>query len=105
MKKLIAVVFSLLIAVAMSGCGKISLQHIIMINKSANPYTVYLDGASNGTIRPYEEKSFDVSKGYHTVRVVQQSGYVIYPTDETYYFNVKVGEDYRQNFPDDPYGK
>ncbi len=99
MKKLLAITFALFLAVAMSGCGKISLQRIIMINNSEDPYTMYLDGTQEGTIRPYEEKTINVKKGYHTVRVVQQSGYLLYPTDETYYFNVEFGNDYKQNFP------
>ena len=99
MKKLLAITFALFLAVAMSGCEKISLQHIVMINTTEDPYTVYLDGTQKGTIRAFEKKSFDVNKGYHTVRVVQQSGYILYPTDETYYFNVEFGNDYNQNFP------
>ncbi len=71
----------------LSGAGSIYIR-----NTSSNPYRVYLDGAemfemSGGTIRSLS----DIKTGSYRIRVLQLSGYAIYPTDKSYNVTVTCG--------------
>ncbi len=46
-----------------------------------NPYTVFVDGINKGTCYGHSTFLVTISAGTHTLRVLQQSGYLIYPTD------------------------
>jgi hypothetical protein len=50
-------------------------------NQSYNPYYIYFDGQSVGTVpaRSGYDKT-DAKEGIHSVKAVQVSGYVLYPT-------------------------
>lgn len=70
------------------------------INNSSNPYNVYVNGAlqftqSGGTSHTIT----NVSPGYYTIRVLQQSGYIVYPTDETFNGNVTAGNTLIISYP------
>lgn len=60
-------------------------------NNSSNPYTIYINEAYKGVLQGKERASVDVSKGI--VRVVQRSGYVLYPTEENYVKNINCAEE------------
>lgn len=88
MKKLIA---ALLLSTVLFSCtkgenaGKPSATEGIIryTNNSTNPYDIYLDGSSVGSIdgKKYFEKKVNV--GTHTVKAIQAAGYVLYPTERT----------------------
>ena len=63
---------------------------IKVVNNSSNPYEIYIDGiVYNTSLQGNYSQSFTYETvGTHTVRVVQLSGYLVYPTDET--FNVTI---------------
>lgn len=54
-------------------------------NTNSDPYTIYLDGTSVGTLDGGETShGFDVvPKDLHELRAEQNSGYLFYPTVET----------------------
>lgn len=74
---------------------------IQIVSTSTNPYEVFLDGnvifssVAGGSTHYINE----VPAGSHTVRVLQLSGYVISPTDETFTANVTCGNFTTVTFP------
>ncbi len=70
-------------------------------NESTNPYKVYLDGSVliermlGGTSATYDY----VPTESYTVRVVQLSGYILYPTDKTYTKTLYCGGTLYFDFP------
>ena len=104
MKKLIAV---LVVSIALFSCTKgenagkpSSTEGIIRYtNNSTNPYNIYLDGGSVGSIdgKKYFEKK--VSIGTHTVKAIQASGYVLYPTERTATITLTSKEEKEFVFP------
>lgn len=61
-----------------SGTGTIQIAH-----DSTNPYDVYIDGEWVGKLSSKGVFRFSVTTGNHQVRVVQSSGYLMYPTQGT----------------------
>jgi len=53
-------------------------------NLSTNPYNVYVNGSLWITLDGGYHIDYAVMPGTYTVRVIQQSGYISYPTDKTY---------------------
>lgn len=100
MKKVLTLLVVFCLAFVLGGCEKVGFQKIVLTNKTEDTYTVILDEVNEGVIRAYERRTFNVEKGYHTVRVIQKNGYILYPTDETYYFNVGFGEEVYKSFPE-----
>lgn len=69
-------------------------------NTSNNPYTVYVDGTSHGTVSGNTSADVsNVSVGTHGLEVIQQSGYLFSPTDQTYSVQVIAGETSQCTFP------
>lgn len=71
------------------------------INGSTNPYNVYVNGtlaitnmAGGSTMYIYA-----VTPGSYTLRVIQQSGYVLTPTDKSYTGTVTCGSMLTTTFP------
>jgi hypothetical protein len=51
----------------------------------ADPYKVYIDGMFKGRVVAYGLADFsNVSSGSRTIKLVQESGYILYPTEYTY---------------------
>lgn len=80
-------------------------SHIRLMSTSENPYTIYIDGAEVGSIGGGGVRTFPVTPGNHSVRVLQESGYVFYATDETYNVTCTAGGTISQEFPEDSWGK
>ncbi len=71
-----------------------------MISTSANPYALYINGTfvenlAGGVTKYYN----NIATGTLTVRVLQLSGYVITPTDETFYPSISCGNTSSIVFP------
>ena len=71
------------------------------ISNSTNPYKIYLDGniifsSFPGGATDYE---YFVPTGFHTIRVLQLSGYLLAPTDKTYTGTVTCGANLVTTFP------
>ena len=81
--------------VIMSGTGNIQLE-----STSDNPYQVYVNG-----IPTFEMKGGTTRKiqfmptGSYSIRVLQLSGYLLYPTDETYSVVLNCGKTKEIIFP------
>ena len=79
----------------LSSTGTILLQ-----NTSTNPYTIFIDGEEildlNGKTSQY---IYYVASGSHSIRVLQKSGYAVYPTDETYTGTITCGATLSVTFP------
>ncbi len=82
--------------IILSSEGKIQL-----VSTSVNPYEVFIDGivqyssVDGGSTHTVSE----VPVGNHTVRVLQLSGYLISPTDESFTANVSCGNITTVTFP------
>lgn len=55
---------------------------------SNNPYKLWVDGTSQGTVNGKSYKIANLIEGYHTWNVEQESGYVLYPTTKEGTFNL-----------------
>lgn len=110
MKRFIYIVLALMIVASVSckkettypgggGTTAPTTGKIQFINNSSNPYELYIDGASQGVLAGSKYVYFTVKFGTHTCRVLQQSGYVLYPTDKSYTADVYNGHDAVVSFP------
>ena len=72
---------------------------IEFVNTSSNPYTVSVSGFGSFTLlgNHYVEKDYE--KGAYIVEVTQQTGYIFYPTEETYHVTVTSGHRSVCSFP------
>ncbi len=78
-----------------SSTGTIKLTSL-----SNNPYKIYLNGTYVGDIEAKQTKSFYYREtGSYSIRVVQKSGYAVYPTDETYTGTLECGVTLNGSFP------
>lgn len=70
-------------------------------NKSNNPYSVFINGIAafdmNG--KSTHTLSYQPTGGY-SIKVVQKSGYVLYPTEEIYSFTLSCGQTSIIAFPE-----
>jgi len=81
--------------VIMSGTGNVRLE-----STSTNPYQVYINGVpvfemSGGSTR----EIYFMPIGSYSIRILQLSGYLIYPTDETYTVILGCGHTKEVIFP------
>lgn len=88
-----------------SGSSSSNRATLYLSNRSDNPYKFYFDDVYQATIPGDTYRVYTVSPGYHAIRVVQYSGYIFYPTDETYTFTAVAGGVYTCVFPEDSFGK
>ena len=71
---------------AFSSCKKEELPPICetstlrLTNISANPYTYFLNGAYQATIKGNTFLEFEIKEGKQTIKLVQESGYLLFPT-------------------------
>ena len=84
-----------LVNVVISGTGTLKF-----ISNSSYPYSVYINGTyafdMNGGTTHYEDFR---ATGYYTIRVLQVSGYISYPTDETFTGTLGCGATLTTIFP------
>ena len=95
MKKNLFIICALLCCVLM-GCSNSSIQtgRIQFINNHSDPYKVVVKG--NTSLQFVQSANTNVYKvvevGYYNVKVTQQSGYILYPTEKEYNFYVKENQ-------------
>ncbi|MBQ9435628.1 MAG: PKD domain-containing protein [Bacteroidales bacterium] len=75
-------------------------SHIRMTNISSNPYRIYIDGENQGSLSGGYYQDFKVSPGNHRVRILQISGYLLYPTDESYTISCVAEKIVVKKFPE-----
>ena len=81
--------------IVLSGTGNVVLNNI-----SSNPYSVYLNGTYAFDMNGGTSKNLNyLPIGNFTIRVLQLSGYILYPTDKTYNLNIDCGNTITTNFP------
>ena len=82
-----------------SGSSYICKGTIQFINNSTNPYTVSVSGYGSFTLQGnhYIKKQYD--KGSYIVNVKQNSGYLFYPTEESYTVRLGCEEEAVVSFP------
>ena len=77
-----------------------SIGTIKFINNSTNPYRIFINGVANydmsGGSTTYR---YNVLTGAYVIRVLQLSGYVFTPTDETFNGSVSCGNTLSISFP------
>lgn len=70
-------------------CETSNLGYIDIVNNSSYPYTVYIDGKIEGVLDGHKYwNDHEVFSGDHSIRYVQNSGYILYATDRTESVNV-----------------
>lgn len=77
----------------------VSTGYIKIISGSSNPYSLYVNSEYKGTISGNSSQTIEVAawKSY-SVRVLQNSGYVVYPSEYTHTFKVDAGYIYSWTF-------
>ena len=73
-------------------------SQIKLINQSSYPFSVSIDGVSQGTISGGTYKFYDVNPGTHKVYVEQKSGYTLWPTTRNYSLTCYAGYYISQSF-------
>ncbi len=76
-----------------------TIGFIDFINTSTNPYYIYIGGVYKNTIAGKTYILYSISAGSYSCEVKQQSGYVLYPTDETFTATVTTGNTFTITFP------
>ncbi len=70
------------------------------VNNSANPYSIYINGALAGTVAGNSiGQIINKPIGSYSIRVLQNSGYLISPTDETVNGTLTCGATLTITFP------
>jgi len=73
---------------------------IKVVSNSDNPYTLYINGANKGTIAGNSSQTVTVDAWHsYNVRVLQQSGYVLYPSEYTWTVEVDANYIYTKTYP------
>lgn len=97
MKKSVPIMLGIFMLIAAFSCKKETVAPpepkgiISLVNNSQNPYDVYVNGALVVNDMPGNSwKDITKPTGTYSVRVVQVSGYLVYPTDLT--FDGSLGE-------------
>ena len=82
------------------GGGVLCQGTIRFVNNSSNPYTVSVSGYGSFVLpgNKWTEKKYD--KGSYVIQFKQNSGYLFYPTEETYTVRLGCGENATCSFPE-----
>lgn len=101
-----------------SGCTKVDDEETLgsyftngagflkMVSQSDNPYEIYIDDVLQGSIQGHGSKTYSLTAGEeHVIKVRQATGYLLYPTIESYNITLAVGQTYTKNFPVSSLGK
>lgn len=81
--------------------GEVLCQGTIrFVNNSTNPYTVSVSGYGSFVLQgnKWIDKKYD--KGSYVIQVKQNSGYLFYPTEETYTVRLGCGDNATCSFPE-----
>ncbi|OAV74952.1 hypothetical protein Barb7_01480 [Bacteroidales bacterium Barb7] len=65
-------------------CEKNNTGTIILKNTDSDPFTVYVDEINKGTIQGNQTIRLTVPAGTHSVRVVERSGWILYPQETSF---------------------
>lgn len=77
-----------------------STGRLSFINTSSYPYDIYVNDVIKITDMPGETNDFGIfPTGSYTIKVVQKSGYLLYPTIKTYTRNLLCGGNSITTFP------
>lgn len=72
---------------------------IIITNNSSNPYEIYINSTDIGALNGGYYITESLTPGYYEIKVVQNSGYVFYPTVKEYDITATSGNTYNIVFP------
>ena len=73
---------------------------LIINNTSTNPYDVYINNVLQvASMAGGTSKQFSAPVGAYIIRVLQKSGYLVFPTDKTYNVNLTCGGTVTTTFP------
>lgn len=64
-------------------CQKNNTGQIVFDNYSSNPYDCYVNNIYKGRVSGYGFLSVTITSGYYSLRTLQVSGYVLYPSEFT----------------------
>jgi hypothetical protein len=85
---------------SMSDCERYRTATVIFNNWSKDPYDCYIDGVYKGRVAGYGEKYvYSVPAGYHSFKVVQASGYILYASEYTTSGTLSACGNYTIEFP------
>jgi Carboxypeptidase regulatory-like domain len=76
-----------------------NLGTVEYVNTSSDPYTIYLDGNEIEIMGGDSTLQFQTNAGYHTLNVIQQSGYATSPINETITGTMGCGDTLKFTFP------
>lgn len=107
MKKICIVFVLAALVCCFSGCNpeEIKTSCIEMVNTSNNAYKIYIDDVEKGYITGQNYEQYLVTPKTHKVKVVQQDGYALWPTTETYLLDCEIGCTTTKEFPESSLGK
>ena len=60
-------------------------------NTTSDPYLIYIDGVLKETLAANDLNDYPLLAGSHPIRVVQESGYILTPTEYNYTSNITCG--------------
>lgn len=80
-------------------CEKNNTGTLKFENISSNPYRIYVNDILIGSIYSKSEKSFTHLAGYCKIEVVQESGYLLYPTKQSFTGTLTTCGSLRTVFP------
>lgn len=61
---------------------------LVLLSQSNNPYSLYVDGGLLESLPGNSRREITLSAGNHNIKVVQESGYVLYPTEKSEVVNI-----------------
>ncbi len=71
---------------------------IRITNTTQNPYALYIDNELKVVLTGNTYEDYSLPEGAHEIRVKQNSGYLIYPTEKSTVVTVKATEDIEWTF-------
>lgn len=72
---------------------------VSFINNSSNPYNIFINDSYEFQMNGESYRDRTMSVGYYIIRVEQVSGYVLYPTVQTYSVNLSADGKEVVSFP------
>jgi len=61
---------------------------LVLLSQSNNPYSLYVDGDLLESLPGNSRREITLSTGNHNIRVVQESGFVVFPTEKSEVINI-----------------
>lgn len=98
--------FLLVASVLLVGCksrnepSQTSSGYIQVVNNTSDPYQINIKGNTSMSFSVKGKQSITktVAPGYYNIRIKQQSGYYLYPTEKEYDCTVIAGHTYIVSF-------